>query len=163
MSRQIRLFLKPHTFLHETALRPHETSESDHRNHRSPEWLKTTVRVRSSLLESSSNARLWGGALHDDTKNRCVTHYVHMNPEKLCRFKKWSDSCEHGLSLGGRCSFEAYSGTHKRISCVPAGSECGGALWVVVSLCIKNLWKEAVANFKYAGYTSNTRGRHKVS
>ena len=126
MSRQIRLFLKPHTFLHETALRPHETSESDHRNHRSPEWLKTTVRVRSSLLESSSNARLWGGALHDDTKNRCVTHYVHMNPEKLCRFKKWSDSCEHGLSLGGRCSFEAYSGTHKRIPCVPGGIRVWG-------------------------------------
>ena len=31
----------------------------------------------------------------------------------------------------------------------PAGSECGGALWVVVPLCIKNLWKEAVVHFKY--------------
>ena len=36
--------------------------------------VKDPVRVHTSLLESSSNARLWGGALRDDTKNRCVTH-----------------------------------------------------------------------------------------
>ena len=40
-SRRIWILLKPHTFLHESALRPHEISESDHRNHRSPERLKT--------------------------------------------------------------------------------------------------------------------------
>ena len=75
----------------------------------------------------------------DDTKNGCVTHYVHMNPDKNMPFQKWSDSCELGLSWGGRYSFEAYA----------AGSECEGALWVVVPLCRKNLWKEAVAHFKY--------------
>ena len=118
MSRQIRFFLKPHTFLHETALRPHETSESDHRNHRSPEWLKTPVRVHTSLLESSSNARLCGEGLHDDTKNRCLTHYVHMNPEKLCRFKNGQ--------IRVNIAFETYSGTHKRIPCVPGGIRVWG-------------------------------------
>ena len=112
-SRRIWILLKPHTFLHESALRPHEISESDHRNHRSPEWLKTPVRVHTSLLESSSNARLCGEGLHDDTKNRCLTHYVHMNPEKLCRFKNGQ--------IRVNIAFEAYSGTHKRIPCVPGG------------------------------------------
>ena len=118
MSRQIRIFLKPHTLLHESALRPHETSESDHRNHRSLEWLKTPVRVHTSLLESSSNARLCGGGLHDDTKNRCLTHYVHMNPEKLGRFKNGQ--------IRVNIAFEAYSGTHRRIPCVPGGIRVWG-------------------------------------
>ena len=141
MSRQIRIFLKPHTLLHESALRPHETSESDHRNHRSPEWLKTPVRVHTSLLESSSNARLCGGGLHDDTKNRCLTHYVHMNPEKLCRFKNGQ--------IRVNIAFEAYSGTHKRIPCVPGGIRVWGCFMGRSAAVHKNPWKEAVANFKY--------------
>ena len=48
--------------------------------------VKDPVRVHTSLLESSSNARVWGGALRDKTKNGCVTHYVHMNPDKNMPF-----------------------------------------------------------------------------
>ena len=111
--------------------------------------VKDPVRVHTSLLESSSNARLWWGALRDDTKNRCVTHYVHMNPEKLCRFKNGQIRVNMALAEVGGVPLKRTRGDTSGFPLYPAGSECGGALWIVVPLCRKDLWKEAVAHFKY--------------
>ena len=40
---------------------------------------------------------------------------------------------------------------HKSASPVVAGGirDGGGTLWIVVPLCLENLWKEADAHFKY--------------
>ena len=101
------------------------------------------------MSSSSRNAPLWEGALRDDTKNGCVTHLVHTNPDKNVLFQKCPDSGGHGLSLAGRFSFEAYLGTHTSAFPVhPAGSECRGTLWVVAPSCIVNPCKEAVAHYK---------------
>ena len=111
--------------------------------------VKDPVRVHTSLWESSSNACLWWGALRDDTKNRCVRHYVHMNPEKLCRFKNGQIRVNMALTEVGGVPLKRTGGDTSGFPLYPAGSECGGALWIVVPLCRKDLWKEAVAHFKY--------------
>ena len=58
-------------------------------------------------------------------------------------FQNWSDSCEHGLiaEVGG-VPLKRTRGHKSAFPVYPAGSE-------TLPLCIKNLWKEAVAHFKY--------------
>ena len=85
----------------------------------------------------------------DDTKNGCVTHYVHMNPDKNMPFKNGQTRVNLALAEVGGVPLKRTRGHTSAFPVYPAGSECEGALWVVVLLCRKNLWKEAVAHFKY--------------
>ena len=85
----------------------------------------------------------------DDTKNGCVTHYVHMNPDKNMPFKNGQTRVNLALAEVGGVPLKRTRGHTSAFPVYPAGSECEGALWVVVPLCRKNLWKEAVAHFKY--------------
>ena len=77
--------LKPNTFLHKSAFRPHETSESGHQNHivLKPHSREVYGPVQTSLLVLSRNAPLRGGALRDDTKNVCVADYVQTNRDSF--------------------------------------------------------------------------------
>ena len=72
-----------------------------------------------------------------------------MNPEKLCRFKNGQIRVNMALAEVGGVPLKRTREDTSGFPVYPAGSECGSALWVVVPLCIKNLWKEVVANFKY--------------
>ena len=72
-----------------------------------------------------------------------------MNPEKLCRFKNGQIRVNMALAEVGGVPLKRTRGDTSGFPLYPAGSECGGALWIVVPLCRKDLWKEAVAHFKY--------------